>query len=69
MNDLTAPEGFYYTQVNLTNEDCRIFTNLVILGITDSSDNWKLVPESEKLSWEADRDAKLEELRVGLTLN
>ena len=55
MNDLTAPEGFYYTQVNLTNEDCRIFTKLVILGITDSSDNWKLIPESEKLSWEADR--------------
>lgn len=51
MKEITAQEGKYLTQINIENEDNRIFVK-AITGANASYDYWREAEESEKTQWE-----------------
>lgn len=59
---LTPSAGMWLTQVGDT--DNRVFSDQVILGINDSTDNWREATEQEKLEWEEAEKARMEAERA-----
>ena len=49
---LTPDEGLWLTQKTLANEDERIFSQLMFLGINDTPDNYTEWTEEQKEQWE-----------------
>lgn len=59
---LTPQEGLYLSQMALTNENDRIFSELMYLGVNDTPDNYVEKTEHEKEAWEEAH--KIEEPQV-----
>lgn len=49
---LTPSEGLYLSQKVLADENERIFSTLMFLGVNDSTDNYVEKTEAEKEEWE-----------------
>lgn len=51
---LTPSDGLYLSQKVLADENERIFSTLMFLGVSDSHDNYVEKTEAEKEQWEAE---------------
>ena len=49
---LTPSEGLYLSQKVLADENERIFSTLMFLGVNDTTDNYIEKTEAEKEQWE-----------------
>ncbi len=66
MVKLQAPKGKYYTQIETDeqlkeNNQFRIFSELMWLGINDKEENYRLADEEEKVAFEEEQIRILEE--------
>lgn len=54
---LTPSADMWLTQATLADEDARIFSQLMFLGINDTPDNYVEWTEEEKEQWEREHPA------------
>lgn len=64
MRKMTANDGYVYTQAKETPVGSMIFAKELYLGINDSPDNWREIPEEEAESIEEERQSIAEEQRL-----
>lgn len=56
--EIVADEGKWLTQKN--ENESRVYTDSVCLGVNDSEQNWREADNEEKEEWEKEQEAQME---------